>query len=35
MGYIVVITGTDGCGKQTQAERLYDRLKSEGYNIRK
>ena len=33
MGYILVITGTDGCGKQTQTERLYSRLKEEGYNI--
>lgn len=35
MGYILVITGTDGCGKQTQAEKLYDRLLSQGYKIRK
>ena len=35
MGYIIVITGTDGCGKQTQTERLFERLKSEGYSIRK
>lgn len=35
MGYIIVITGTDGCGKQTQAERLFDRLKTDGYDIRK
>lgn len=34
MGYIVVITGTDGCGKQTQTERLYERLSREGYNVR-
>ena len=33
MGYIIVITGTDGSGKQTQTEKLYDRLRSEGYNI--
>ena len=33
MGYIVVITGTDGCGKQTQAEKLLERLKGEGYNV--
>jgi len=33
MGYILVITGTDGCGKQTQAEKLFTRLKDEGYNI--
>ena len=35
MGYILVSTGTDGCGKQTQAEKLFNRLKAEGYNIRK
>lgn len=33
MGYIIVITGTDGSGKQTQTEKLFTRLKSEGYNI--
>ena len=33
MGYIIVITGTDGCGKQTQTEKLFTRLKAEGYNI--
>ncbi len=25
-GYVIVIEGTDGCGKQTQAQLLYDRL---------
>ncbi|MBQ7351415.1 MAG: deoxynucleoside kinase [Clostridia bacterium] len=30
MGYIVVITGTDGCGKQTQTKCLMDRLAIEG-----
>ena len=34
MGYIIVIEGTDGCGKQTQTERLYNRLKDEGFNVR-
>jgi len=34
MGYIIVIEGTDGCGKQTQTERLFNRLKDEGYNVR-
>ena len=33
MGYIIVIEGTDGSGKQTQSIRLYERLKSEGYNV--
>lgn len=35
MGYIVVIEGTDGCGKQTQSELLAKRLESEGFNVRK
>lgn len=35
MGYIVVIEGTDGCGKQTQAEKLKDKLEAEGYNVKK
>ena len=33
MGYIIVIEGTDGCGKQTQTKLLYERLKDEGYNV--
>lgn len=33
MGYIIVIEGTDGCGKQTQTRALYERLKSCGYNV--
>ena len=33
MGYIVVIEGTDGSGKQTQSVKLYERLKAEGYNV--
>jgi len=33
LGYIIVIEGTDGCGKQTQTERLYNRLISDGYNV--
>lgn len=33
MGYIVVIEGTDGCGKQTQTKALYDRLKKAGHNV--
>ena len=34
MGYIIVIEGTDGSGKRTQTTRLYERLLSEGYNVR-
>ena len=30
MGYVIVIEGTDGCGKQTQSERLANRLISNG-----
>lgn len=33
MGYIIVIEGTDGCGKQTQTTRLYERLESMGYKV--
>ena len=33
MGYIIVIEGTDGSGKQTQSVKLYERLKAEGYNV--
>ncbi len=33
MGYIIVIEGTDGCGKQTQTTKLYERLKNDGYNV--
>lgn len=35
MGYVIVIEGTDGCGKQTQAERLTKRLNDMGYVTRK
>lgn len=35
MGYIIVIEGTDGCGKQTQAERLTKKLQELGYNAKK
>ena len=35
MGYIVVIEGTDGCGKQTQTELLAKKLESVGYNVKK
>ena len=33
MGYIIVIEGTDGSGKQTQSVKLCERLKSDGYNV--
>jgi len=35
MGKIIVIEGLDGCGKQTQSEKLFNRLKEEGKNIMK
>lgn len=35
MGYIIVIEGTDGSGKKTQTDRLYNRLLAENYNVRK
>ena len=35
MGYIIVIEGTDGCGKQTQTERLYNKLVELGYNVKR
>ena len=34
MGKLFVIDGTDGSGKQTQFEKLAERLKKEGRNIR-
>ena len=34
MGYIVVIEGTDGCGKQTQSKALYQKLLDLGLNAR-
>lgn len=33
MGYIIVIEGTDGSGKQTQSSKLYERLKAEGIDV--
>ena len=33
MGYIIVIEGTDGSGKQTQSVKLYERLKADGHNV--
>lgn len=35
MGKIIVIEGLDGSGKQTQSEKLLERLKAEGKNIMK
>jgi len=35
MGKIIVIEGTDGSGKQTQSERLYEELLNEGYKVKK
>lgn len=35
MGYIVVIEGTDGCGKQTQTSKLHDRLVEMGYSVKR
>ena len=32
---IIIESGSDASGKATQSEKLYDRLKEEGYNIRK
>jgi dTMP kinase len=34
MGYIIVIDGTDGCGKQTQSTALFNRLIAEGYKAK-
>ncbi|MGN0960971.1 MAG: dTMP kinase [Christensenellales bacterium] len=33
-GYIIVIDGTDGCGKQTQAQVLLRRLLEAGYDVK-
>ena len=35
MGKIIVIEGLDGCGKQTQSEKLYDKLLKEGLKVKK
>ena len=35
MGYIIVIEGTDGCGKQTQTSKLFDRLVQDGYKVKR
>lgn len=33
-GKLIVIEGSDGCGKQTQAGKLFDRLQAEGRRVR-
>lgn len=35
MGKLIVIEGVDGCGKQTQTEKLYQRLLDEGKKVMK
>lgn len=30
---LIVIDGGDGCGKATQANKLYESLKKENYNV--
>jgi dTMP kinase len=35
MGKLIVIEGTDSSGKETQTKKLYERLLSEGKNVRK
>ena len=35
MGKVIVIEGLDGSGKQTQTEKLYNRLIEEGKNVMK
>ena len=34
MGKLIVVEGVDASGKATQTERIYTRLKEEGYNVR-
>lgn len=34
-GKLIIIEGSDGSGKATQTEKLYDRLKQNNYNIKK
>ncbi len=34
MGKLIVIEGVDASGKATQTEKIYTRLKEEGYNVR-
>lgn len=35
MGKLIVIEGTDGSGKQTQATKLYEYLTDKGFNVKK
>lgn len=35
MGYIIAVDGTDGSGKKTQVDRLYNRLVELGYNVKR
>lgn len=35
MGYIIAVEGTDGSGKKTQVDKLYERLVSEGINVKR
>lgn len=35
MGKLIVIEGTDSSGKETQTEKLYQRLKAEGMDVKK
>lgn len=35
MGRLIVIEGTDGSGKQTQATKLYEHLTNKGFNVKK
>lgn len=35
MGYIIAVEGTDGSGKKTQVDKLYERLVSEGVNVKR
>ena len=35
MGKIIVIEGTDGCGKETQSKNLFQKLTSLGYDVKR
>jgi dTMP kinase len=35
MGYIIAVEGTDGSGKKTQVDKLYERLNTLGYNVKR
>lgn len=35
MGYIIAVEGTDGSGKKTQVDKLYERLVLDGYNVKR